>query len=339
MNSTGVALGTFILAAWIVVLAGVQLTRAADVIAAETRAGQLWVGSTLLAFATSLPELTTDVSAILMDVPNLAAGDLFGSNMANMLILAMLALSPSGSGLFARATVDHALGAALAIALAAIAGILVLSGPAFMIGRVDAGSLVLAVTYALGARTMFVRGSVAVATVVHTEVVGTEGKPQSRAALRRAYVRFAIAAAVILIVAPMFASAAKRLADVSGLGTTLVGTWLVGLATSLPELATSLAAVRTGAYDLAVGNLFGSNALNMVIFVPLDLLRPGSIFAALDGSHALSAMIGIVLIALALAAIVSRSRGRRSILVPGSLVIVAAYLMGMLLMYVNRGAT
>jgi cation:H+ antiporter len=49
-----------------------------------------------------------------------------------------------------------------------------------------------------------------------------------------------------------------------------MGTWLVGLATSLPELVTSLAAVRLRAYDLAVGNLFGSNALNMTIFAVLD---------------------------------------------------------------------
>lgn len=74
---------------------------------------------------------------------------------------------------------------------------------------------------------------------------------------------FLAGAAVILVAAPQFARSAKGIAEVTGIGATFIGTWLVGFSTSLPELVTSLAAVRLRAYDLAVGNLFGSNALNM----------------------------------------------------------------------------
>lgn len=84
----------FVLSAVAVIAAGVVLARAGDVIAARTRLGSVWVGTIFLAGATSLPELATDVAAVRMGAPDLAAGDLFGSTMANMLILGLVSFSP-----------------------------------------------------------------------------------------------------------------------------------------------------------------------------------------------------------------------------------------------------
>jgi cation:H+ antiporter len=105
---------------------------------------------------------------------------------------------------------------------------------------------------------------------------------------------FAAAAAVILVTGPFLAETAGRIAELSGLGETFVGTTFVALSTSLPELVTSLAAVRIGAFDLAVGNVFGSNAFNMLLFLPLDLLYPGSLFASVRPLHAVSGLAAIV---------------------------------------------
>ena len=98
----------FILSAFVVVFAGVRLARHGDVIAARTRLGRLWVGSLFLALTTSLPGLTTNIAVVRLGAPNLAAGDLFGSSMANMLILALLSLVP-GAELFRRAALDNGL--------------------------------------------------------------------------------------------------------------------------------------------------------------------------------------------------------------------------------------
>src|SRR5215469_9247844 len=75
-----------------VILAGIILGRSADAIAATTGLGRVWTGAVLLAIATSLPELVTDVSAVRLHVPDLAAGDLFGSSLANMFILGVVSL-------------------------------------------------------------------------------------------------------------------------------------------------------------------------------------------------------------------------------------------------------
>jgi cation:H+ antiporter len=76
----------FLLSAAVIVYAGTKLSRYGDQIADLTGLGGLWIGVVLMAGATSLPDIFTDVSAALMNAPDLAAGDLFGSNMANVLI-------------------------------------------------------------------------------------------------------------------------------------------------------------------------------------------------------------------------------------------------------------
>ena len=74
----------FILSAAVITFAAMQLARYGDVIGLRTGLGGMFVGTLLLAAATSLPELITTISAIQSGVPNLAAGNLFGSNMFNM---------------------------------------------------------------------------------------------------------------------------------------------------------------------------------------------------------------------------------------------------------------
>ena len=102
----------FLLSAAVIVYAGTKLSHYGDQIATLTGLGGLWIGVVLMAGATSLPEIFTDVSAALMDKPNLAAGDLFGSNMANMLILGIIDLMHRQKRVWEKAAFEHALSAA-----------------------------------------------------------------------------------------------------------------------------------------------------------------------------------------------------------------------------------
>jgi len=337
----------FLASATAVVLAGTSLARSGDVIAARTRLGHLWVGSVFLAAATSLPELVTDVAAVRFRAVDLAAGDLFGSSMANMLILAMLTLLPVGVGLFRRAALDHVLSGALAMALSAIAAVVLLIRPQAELFGVGVGSAVLVVVYLFGTQAIF-RHSVTARRAAAVEEMSSEPEPQveaeeqkveGRQFLRRAIYGFLMASVVILVAAPLFAATAKRLAELSGLGATFFGTLLVGLATSLPEFVTSLAAVRLKAFDLAVGNLFGSNAMNMAIFVALDLAsRRGPVLAVANQAHAVSALTAIVLMSIGIAAIVQRAKKRFAALEAGALTMVVVYLFGLWLVYSAAGS-
>jgi len=338
MESLGGAVTVFLASAVVVAAAGISLARSGEVISARTRFGGVWVGSVLLAAATSTPELLTDISAIRLGAPDLAVGDLFGSNMANMLILAVVALIP-GVEPFRETAVEHGYSASLAILLAAVAGIAILVEPSGTVLGIGPGAALLILVYLLGARVLY-RQSTALREKEVAEKLarGDRSGPVDRRlpSLRRAMLAFVVAVLVVAVAAPIFAASAERIAVLTGAGTTFVGTWLVGLATSLPELSTSIAAARIGATGLAVGNLFGSNALNMALFLPLDVANGGSpILAVVAPAHAVTALIGIVLMATALAAITYGAERRTRLIEPIAVVMIFLYAAGIATIYLH----
>jgi cation:H+ antiporter len=150
-------------------------------------------------------------------------------------------------------------------------------------------------------------------------------RPSSRE-LRPVVMRFAVAAAVILVAGPVLARSAEEIAVESGLGLTFVGATLIGITTSLPELVACIAAVRIGAHDLAVGNLFGSNAFNMAALLIVDVAyTPGPLLPAVDPSQAVAAVGAILLMALALSAIVHGAETRVRKLEPDAVLLLVVY--------------
>ena len=112
---------------------------------------------------------------------------------------------------------------------------------------------------------------------------------------------FVLATAVLVVVSPWLVQSSVAIADVTGLGTGFVGTALLAVVTSLPELVTTLAAARLGAYDLAVGNLFGSNMFNMFILGLTDVFfTQGRFLAAIHPAFALAGLLALLLTGLGL---------------------------------------
>jgi cation:H+ antiporter len=334
----------FLIASAVVVMAGTVLARSGDVIAARTKLGGAWMGAVFLAFATSLPEIITDISAVRLGAIDLAVGDLFGSSMANMLILALISLAPAGVDMFRKVALDHALYGCLAIVMTVLATMGIVTRMAAPVLGIGAWSIVLVVTYAVTSSIAFRASAVVQTAGGVTEMSGAESAPSEVGAteagvlhappmsLRRAMIQFLVAALVIVVAAPQFARAAEGLAVVSGLGHTFVGTWLVGLSTSLPELVTSMAAVRLRAYDLAVGNLFGSNAINMTIFAVLDPFHSAPILSVASADHILTALVSVALMTVALGTLVLRGK-RVAAREPGSVLLLFGYVSGIALVY------
>lgn len=288
----------------VVAAAGTALALAADRIAEVTRLGRLLVGSLLLAGATSLPELSVDISAIRRGLADLAIGDLLGSSLMNLLILAILDLAVrSRGGMLSRQAASHALSGTLSIGLTSLVGLAVLTAdrlPAFTVLNVGGWSWGILIAYSLGARMIFINQRIAARSAAEAaEAAAASAAPaepplQGWAGLLRPAAVFLLATVVLVVVGPRLAETAGELADRSGLGRTFVGTTLVALATSLPELVASITAIRVGAFDLVVGNVFGSNAFNMVLFAPLDAMHDGPLFTAANPAHAASSLAVIL---------------------------------------------
>lgn len=319
----------FALSGTAVAAAGTRLARDGDAIAARTGLGGLWVGAILVAAATSLPELSTDIAAVRQGHPSLAVGDLFGSNLANLAILALADLAVRRTRILTRVAINQALVGLLGIGLTAIAAAGLLSS-SFSVAGLAWPTLAIAFTYGAGMRLLHRNRPEPPFRAPEDVAAARRLAPP----LRRALVGFTFSALVILAAAPSLARSGAQLADQLGLSTGFVGLLLLAFATSLPELAVSVESIRNRSYDLAVGNLLGSNCFNMAALVVLDLVDgPGSLLARSDSVALIGAVFGMLMTALALLDILNKSEKRIWALEPGPAFMLLAYAVGIYLAY------
>jgi len=319
-----VPLVTLLGAGALIFLVAARLARHADAIAEATGLGGLWIGSVLLAGSTSLPEVLTDLNAVMFDTPDIGVGDLLGSTLANMLILATLDLGFARRRILHQVAVEHTRVGLLAILLTLMAGIAIWTGGWGRIGHVGLETIAIAVVY--GGGMWLVRGAGAVGP---TAPGGGDTEGARRVGLRRAAGGFALATLGLVAVTPGLVLAADALSRETGLSAAFVGTLLVGLATSCPEMAATLSAVRLGALDLAVGNVFGSNAFNMVILLLMDVAYVrGPLLPVVSRDHLLTVLLAVACLALGIMAILSRAQRRPGPVRIESALIVLTYLLG-----------
>lgn len=273
-----------------------------------------------------------------LNAPDLAAGNLFGAAMSNMLTLGLIDLLYRQRRVWRQAALEHTLTAALAMALTALAAFCVLLKPHVALAAIGLESLALLLFYILGMRLVFRQEDLKRRQQEHEILVEQmEGdKPSGhthRHELRSAIFEFTAGAVALLIAAPFLAWSANQIAEETGLSTSFVGTSLVAITTSLPELVVAFSAVRLGAFDLAMGNLFGSNAFNMAAFFFADVAyREGNLLSHVSPAHALTALWGILMMSIGLMGIIYRAEKRFWLIEPDSLLMIAAYILGLWLL-------
>ena len=336
-------LGLFVLMSAVIIAAGVLLAKSGDRIADVTGLGGLLIGMVLVAAATSLPEIAVAISAIVVeDSPSLAIGNLLGSNMANMALLAVVDLAYRGQ-VWHRVGAGHARTAAVAIALTAVATLAIMRPFELAIGWVGIESIIIFIGFISLIAWTHRSSTPAVATgqVSHGQKSGSNADAPvapSRAAMlhtiRWDLAKFGVAAIIILVSAPVLVMAADGIATEAELSESFVGASFLAFSTSLPELATAIAAVRIGAFDLAVGSLLGSNAFNMAIIFFVDLVyTDGPILAAVNEVEAFVGVSAILLMSLVLAGIIHGAKTRSSRLEPGSGMTIVAYIVLMYMIF------
>jgi cation:H+ antiporter len=288
--------------------AGFNLTRYADAIAEKTRLSANWAGLVLLATVTSLPELMTGVSAVtVVSAPNIAIGDVLGSSVFNLFLLALVDLQRRGESIYAHASRGHIVSAAFGIALLGIVLIgLILgdSGPA--LAHVGWYSPVIVAAYALAIHAVLRYERGLTPATLHM------APRHPRLTLRQAVLRYALFAVAVAAAGVWLPFVGVDLAKAMGWSNTFVGTLFVALVTSVPEIVTTFAAVRIGALDMAIGGVLGSNLFDVVIVAVDDLLYVrGPILADVSPAHAISAASAIVMSACVVAALWVRPQRAR----------------------------
>lgn len=320
----------FLLSAAVVVYTAIKLAEYGDIIAVRTKLGGLFVGTIFLAGATSLPELIASISAFQAGFPNLAAGNFFGSNMVNMMLLAIIDLINFQVPLLRRVAISHALTAALTTILMLVAIISIMDEVDLKIGWVGLDSLVIIGLYFGG-----------IWLIQRENRSPVEPAPAAQPAddfptLRRGLIGFFAAAAVLVFIVPVLVSASTEIAEITGLGTGFIGTALLSLVTSLPELLAAFAAVRMNAFDMAVGNLLGSSVFNMLGLGIADFFYlDGRFLGAIDNNFVLVGLLGLLLTNMALVGNLARIERRFLFIELDTIATIIVYLLGMYLLFIR----
>jgi cation:H+ antiporter len=306
----------FVLCAGLIGVAGYQLSRYGNAIAERTGLSGSWIGLALLATVTSLPELATGITSVTVaNAPNLAVGDALGSCVVNLVFLVVIDFFLRKEPVWRRAGQGHVLAAAFGVVMLGFVLVSLLMSQAKPSGGMAVAASATQLGFGLATPILLALYLVAMRTVFAYErdhaALETLELDTALPALRVAVVRFALAACVVAGAGIWLPFVATDLANAMGWNKSFVGSLFVALATSMPELAVTLSALRMGALDMAIGNLLGSNLFNVAIIAVDDLFyRPGALLASVSPLHAVTAGSAITMTGLAMVGLFFKPIGR-----------------------------
>jgi cation:H+ antiporter len=300
--STPLLFVAFGVAACVVLVGGVRMTGLADRLADRTGLGEALVGGVLLGAATSLSGSIVSLTAAIDGRASLAFSNGIGGIAAQTAFLALADL------LYRKANLEHA-AAELANVFQGALLMLLLSlpliawtAPEVTLFAIHPVSVLLIGVYILG-----VYASHQVRTQPMWEPVDTrdtdpddpEEDESGSDSTRRLATTFLLLMAVMGTAGWCIAQIAGLLVDRLGLASSLVGALMTAVVTSLPELVTTLAAVRRGALQLAVGGIIGGNTFDILFLTVSDLgYRGGSLYHAIGRDDLFWLTVGLILTAL-----------------------------------------
>ena len=235
-----------------------RLTEGASALARRMNVPEIIIGLTIVAAGTSAPELFVSMVSALKGTPDLAVGNVVGSNTMNCMLIvgcAAMVAPMTISRSTVKKDIPFSVGASVLLMLLAFNGSL---------GRIDGVILLLGFAAFMTYTLMQARNGQAEAV---------SGSHQLRPVFSVLYVLGGLA--MLVVGSNLFVDSASSVAYALGISEGVVGLTIVAGGTSLPELATSVVAARKGQSAIAIGNVIGSNVFNILLILGLTAtIRP-----------------------------------------------------------------
>ncbi len=302
----------FAAAALVIAWAGVKITGVADRLADQTGMGEAITGAILLGMTTSLSGTVVSVVSALDGDASLAFSNGIGGIAAQTFFLALADM------IYRRANIEHAAAdianvfqAGLLLAMLSLP-LIAWASPEWSVLAVHPVSIVLFLAYVFGSRAGAKIGENPMWKPVRTKETRQEQPDEERQhgrALLPMALRFAGLAAVLGLAGYVVSQCAPPMAQAMGLSSTAIGALVTATATSLPELVTTLAAVRRGAAQLAVGGIIGGNSFDVLFLTLSDIAyRDGSLYHAVGPQDLFWIMVSLLMTAILLMGLVAREK-------------------------------
>lgn len=321
----------FAICATIIFLAGKRLSFYGDLLAELTGLGKAFIGLILMAAVTSLPELMVGISSsAIIESADLAVGDIVGSCAFNLGILSIMdVFTPKARPLFTNVSQSHVLAASFGILLIVLVGFgLFLQDDMILTPSIGLTSISFAFMYFVAMKTIYNYQK------EHPSIEVSNHTESNSLTLRQVILRYAGFASIIIVAALALPYFAEHIAESTGLGQSFVGTFFLAISTSLPEIAVSLAAIRMGSPDMAVGNLLGSNIFNVFILFIDDLAyTKGHLLKDASDANLISVFFVVMMSVVAIIGFIFPSREKKIFMAWDTLVILILYIANVILLY------
>ncbi len=259
----------YLILAIVVVYAAIKVSDSVDLLDKKTNISGALIGGLLLAATTSLPEVITSMTTIRLNEPNLAVGNIFGSNIFNILIIALADLY-FFKRYFLNKVSNHNIKSLLyVVALYAVIGISILLPQGVSIAIIGLNfslvAIISVVLYFLTIKSL-AQGD---GEEMHEQTLNEKVVDKS---IKRIIFWFVAWAIVLVGTSILLTIVTDKMQDAYNLSASLAGALFLGIATSLPEATAVFYLVRIRSYDLALANIIGSNIFNLAILALVDFV-------------------------------------------------------------------
>ncbi len=304
-------IGLFALAAAVIGVVGSYMVALTDRLADRTGLGETIAGGLLLGMSTSLAGVVTSVSAASEGLASLAVANAIGGIPAQTSFLVIADLLNRRVNLeHAAADANNLLQAATLIVLLSLPLSIYMLPPVTVLG-VHPVSIVLIGVYIFATRAAIGLKAKPMWRPERTSDTRTDEPDRASQieALAPLLGKFLAMAVILAVSGYAVAATGAELSARYGISQTLVGALLTAVATSIPELVTTLAAVRRGALQLAVGGIIGGNTFDILFLSLSDIgYRSGSIYHAIGDRDVLLVIGAILMTAVLLMGLIMRER-------------------------------
>lgn len=336
-------LSLFVAAAMVIAVAGVHITRLADRLADVTGLGEALLGAVLLGGTTSLPGIVASVSTAYQGYPELSVSNAIGGIAAQTAFLVLADVAYRGINLeHAAASLENLMQCALLAMMLALP-VVAMSGPDVTFWHVHPVSPLLLAVYLFGLRKAAQARAAPLwhpHTTRETRVDDTASGAGDIGAvqLRALWIRFTLSAALIAAAGFIVAQSGIAIVDRTGLSETVVGALFTAIATSLPELVTSLTAVKQGALTLAVSNIIGGNSFDVLFLTFSDIgYREGSLYHAITNRQLFLLGMTLVMTAVLLLGLLRREKSGIANIGFESFAVLLLYAVTIMVMFTDTG--
>jgi cation:H+ antiporter len=318
--------GKFVLLLILVYIFGTRATRSADVIAEKKGLARAFMGVVFISMITSFPELFTGISAAaIVKSPDIAIGQIVGSCIFNLVIIAVVELVFRKNKMYQLTGKLDVLPLAFGIIIITVLTLLLSIQFKPILFHVGLSSMIVFFLYLVFMNIIF----------RERKAGQVEEEKYKDKSLAKEMAYFIVSAVIIIAVGIYLPVVGKELAQIMNWTDSFVGVIFLALVTSFPELVVSFTTAKMGAIDMLVGNIAGSNLFNIAIIFIIDLAYvKGNILLEASPSNISVGLIAILMNFVVFFAVVRKSSYRVFNLISiNAILLIALYIINLLVIY------